>query len=235
MGFELAMPIEKRRIEILERIKNACLSCGRNENDVSLLAVSKKQPITKIETMVSLGQKSFGENYVQEFLEKKELLKNKNIEWHLIGPLQSNKVTKVIGEVKLIHSVDNLKLAKVISEKAKEKNITQSILLQINTANEASKSGMGLDQSDDFFKEVSTFSNIRIEGLMTMPPLADNAEDSRKYFKILKNLSEKYKLKELSMGTTQDFEVAIQEGATIIRVGEALFGPRTGPHTEPQK
>jgi pyridoxal phosphate enzyme (YggS family) len=218
--------MKNKRTQILEKIKSTCLACHRNESDVLLLAVSKKQSVEKIKLMMDLGQKAFGENYVQEFLEKKELLKNKNIEWHLIGPLQSNKVSKILGEVSLIHSVDSLKLAKIISEKAKEKNLIQDILLQINVSNEASKSGMDINQSDALFAEASALPHLRIRGLMTMPPFSDNPESSRKYFRYLKNLSEKYNLKELSMGTTQDFEVAIQEGATIIRVGEALFGPR---------
>lgn len=221
------MPMKNRRIQILEKIKNVCSSCDRNENGILLLAVSKKQSIERIKSMIEVGQIEFGENYVQEFLEKKELLKDKNIKWHLIGPLQSNKVSKIVGEVSLIHSVDSFKLAKNISEKAKEKDVVQDILLQINVSSEASKSGMDLDQSDVFFEQASGLSHVQIRGLMTMPPFADNPENSRKHFKFLKKLSEKYKLKELSMGTTQDFEVAIQEGATIIRVGEALFGPRS--------
>lgn len=227
MGSRLIMQMKNRRIQILEKIKNICLSCHRSESEILLLAVSKKQPLEKIKSMIELGQWEFGENYVQEFLEKKELLKDKNIKWHLIGPLQSNKVSKIVGEASLIHSVDSFKLAKIISEKAQEKGIAQDILLQINVSNEASKSGMDIDQSDVFFEQTSSLSHIQIRGLMTMPPFTDNSENSRKYFKFLKKLSEKYKLKELSMGTTQDFEVAIQEGATIIRVGEALFGPRS--------
>jgi pyridoxal phosphate enzyme (YggS family) len=218
-----------KRAEILEKIKKASLKVGRNPNEVKLLAVSKKQTIEKIIEMYDYGQKSFAENYVQEFLEKKNLSRDKNIEWHMIGPLQSNKVTKIIGEMDLIHSVDSEKLAQVISEKSKEKNWIQKILLQINVSEEESKSGANLKDSRKFIESVLKLPNIKVLGLMTMPPLAENAEDSRIHFVNLRKIRDDFRnsgLIELSMGTTQDFEVAIEEGATIIRVGEALFGPR---------
>jgi pyridoxal phosphate enzyme (YggS family) len=221
--------MNEKRIQILDRIKKVCAKISRNENEIKLLAVSKKQPVEKILKMYELGQRDFAENYVQEFLEKKESLTGKNIEWHMIGPLQTNKVAKIIGEVELIHSIDSLKLAKFVSEKSKEKNITQKILLQINVANEASKSGVDLKHSKSFIEDVLKFSNIKVTGLMAMPPFTDNPEDSRIHFENLRKIRDDFKelgIHELSMGTTQDFEVAIEEGATIIRVGEALFGPR---------
>lgn len=224
--------IKESREKILKQIKSACLKFNRNVNEVKLLAVSKKQPLWKLKEMVAAGQKSLGENYVQELLQKQEELKDLNIDWHLIGPLQSNKVSKIIGKVSLIHSVSNLKLAKFISEKCKEKNIIQNVLLQINTSGEVSKSGMDLENSAEFIREALTLPNIKIIGLMTMPPFTDNSEDSRPHFQILRKLRDDFKdsgILELSMGTTQDFEIAIQEGATIIRVGEALFGPREAP------
>lgn len=224
--------MQNKRNEILEKIKKASEKVGRDPDEVQLLAVSKKQSLWKLKEMFSLGQKSFGENYVQELLQKQDELSDLPIEWHLIGPLQSNKVSKVVGKIKLIHSVSNLKLVRLISNKAKEQNIIQNILLQINTSGEISKSGASLEESSEFIREALLFTNIKIQGLMTMPPFTDNAEDSRPHFKILKKLRDNFKnsgLKELSMGTTQDFEIAIQEGATIIRVGEALFGPREAP------
>ncbi len=220
--------MKQKREEILKRIQAACMKCSRNMNEIQLLAVSKKQSVEKIVQMFELGQKAFAENYVQEFLQKKEEI-NKNIEWHMIGPLQSNKVSKIVGEVELIHSVDDVKLAKIISEKAKEKGITQKILLQINASGEKSKSGVFLKDSEKFIEEVLKISSIKVLGLMTMPPFTDSAEDSREHFKKIRKIRDNFKesgLIELSMGTTQDFEVAIEEGATIIRVGEALFGPR---------
>lgn len=217
------------RAQILERIKKSCQKCHRSESEIQLLAVSKKQSLEKIKNMYDLGQRSFAENYVQEFLEKLDSLEGKKIEWHMIGPLQTNKVTKIIGKIDLIHSVDNLKLAKFISEKAKENNIVQKILLQINVAGEQSKSGVNVKNAQKFIEDVSKLTNVKILGLMTMPPFTDNPEDSRIHFETLRKIRDDFKsasLLELSMGTTQDFEVAIEEGATIIRVGEALFGPR---------
>lgn len=221
--------MNKSRTQVLEKIKEACEKSHRNVNEIRLVAVSKKQSVEKIKSMFDLGQRAFGENYVQEFLEKKEILKNKNIEWHLIGPLQTNKVSKIIGEVDLIHSVDNLKLAKTISAKAKAKGVIQNILLQINTSGEGSKSGFEMDKSNDFIDEVLTLKSIKVLGLMTMPPWTEDPENSRKDFVKLRKIRDDFKKRgvtELSMGTTQDFEVAIEEGATIIRIGEALFGPR---------
>jgi len=224
--------MKQRKEKILKQIEEACLKFHRNVNEVKLLAVSKKQSLSKLKEMVSLGQKSLGENYVQELLQKQEELSDLTIDWHLIGTLQSNKVSKIIGKLNLIPSVLNLKLAKIISEKAKENDIVQNVLLQINTSGEASKSGMDLKDSQKFIREALTFSNIKVLGLMTMPPFTDDGEDSRPHFQILRKLRDEFKdsgVVELSMGTTQDFEIAIQEGATIIRVGEALFGPREAP------
>lgn len=221
--------MKQRKEKILKQIQEACVRFHRNVNDVKLLAVSKKQSLNKLKEMVSLGQKSLGENYVQELLQKQETLSNLNIDWHLIGPLQSNKVSKIIGKVSLIHSVSNIKLAKIISEKAKENGIVQNVLLQINTSGEASKNGVDLKDSEKFIREALSLSNIKVQGLMTMPPFTDDGEDSRPHFQILRKLRDAFKdygVIELSMGTTQDFEIAIQEGATIIRVGEALFGSR---------
>ena len=220
--------MDNMREQILKRIEAACSKSGRNSNEIKLLAVSKKQSVEKILKIFELGQRCFAENYVQEFLQKKEEI-SKNIEWHMIGPLQSNKVSKIVGEVELIHSVDDLKIAKVISEKAKEKGIIQKVLLQINASGEESKSGVFLKDSEKFIEDVLKISSLKVLGLMTMPPFTDSAEDSREHFKKIRKIRDDFKesgLIELSMGTTQDFEVAIEEGATIIRVGEALFGAR---------
>lgn len=220
--------MKNKREEILRRIALACSKCNRISSEIKLLAVSKKQSIEKIEKMYELGQTAFAENYVQELLQKKDEIKTK-LEWHMIGPLQSNKVSKIIGEVELIHSVDSLKLAEVISEKALEKGTTQKILLQINTSGETSKSGIDIKESSRVIEEILKLPGIKAIGLMTMPPFTDTAEDSRQFFKKLRKIRDEFRnsgITELSMGTTQDFEVAIEEGATIIRVGEALFGPR---------
>lgn len=220
------------REKILKQIQETCSKFHRDVKDVKLLAVSKKQSLWKIKEMFAVGQKSFAENYVQELLQKQEELSDLNIDWHLIGPLQTNKVSKIIGKVGLIHSVSNLKLAKAISERCKEKGIIQNVLLQINTSGELSKSGMSLENGTEFIRESLALPNIQIQGLMTMPPFTDDGENSRSHFKMLRKLRDDFRdsgVVELSMGTTQDFEIAIQEGATIIRVGEALFGPREAP------
>lgn len=214
--------IEKQYKKILEEIKPF---------GAKLIAVTKKQPIEKIIFLNKLGHTLFAENYVQEFLEKKNQLAHLKIEWHLIGPLQSNKVSKVVGVADCIHSVDSLKLAQKINSSAAEKNIIQKVLLQINIANEDSKSGLS---TNDFLREKNEFfklKNIQVCGFMTMPPLANSAQDSQKYFKALKEIQLQIKseydfVNELSMGTTQDYQIALQEGATMIRIGEALLGPR---------
>ena len=221
--------MQKKRSEILNQIKKVSHECNRNPDEVLLLAVSKKQPDEKIKTAYEEGQRDFAENYVQELLQKKESLTNYKINWHMIGPLQSNKASKIVGEVRLIHSVDSLKLAKILSEAAKERNITQDILIQINVSGELSKSGIPIDESQSVIGKMQKLDGIKVKGFMTMPPFTDDAENSRDFFRILKKLRDDFKdsgATELSMGTTQDFHVAIQEGATIIRVGEALFGPR---------
>lgn len=197
--------------------------------EIKLLAASKKQSLEKILSLYEEGQRAFGENFVQELLEKKNELRENAIEWHLIGPLQTNKVGKVIGEVELIHSVDSLKLARAISDRCLEKGIQQKILIQINTSGELTKTGFSFENVESDLEQIFALPGISVHGFMTMPPLSDDPESSRPYFKALRELRDKYASRgatDLSMGTTQDFEVAISEGATIIRVGEALFGAR---------
>ncbi len=199
--------------------------------NAKLIAVTKKQPIEKIEFLYQLGQRIFAENYVQEFLEKKEKLNHLEIKWHLIGPLQSNKVLKIVGEIELIHSVDSLELAQKISNAAIEKKVIQNILIQLNISGEGSKSGFSMNQFEKLKKQLFSLKNIRILGFMMMPPMTQNAEDSRKYFKSLKQIQIDTKkeydfINELSMGTTQDYKIALEEGSTMIRIGEALLGSR---------
>ncbi len=215
--------------EQFEKIKSQIQKYSPN---AKLVAVTKKQPIEKMEYLYGLGHNVFAENYVQEFLEKKNKLSNLNIEWHLIGPLQSNKVSKVVGQVDYIHSVDTLELATKIDNVAKTLGIKQKVLLQINVANEDSKSGLTIDLFMRYKKQFFDLKNLLICGFMTMPPLANSSEDSKKYFKTLKEIQLQTKceydsVSELSMGTTQDYVVALQEGSTMIRIGEALLGTRS--------
>lgn len=202
----------------------------KNSNTV-LVAVSKKQSVEKIRELYLLGQRVFAENYVQELIKKSDLLKDLKIKWHFIGPLQTNKVNKIVGEVDLIHSVESIKLAEKINQMAAEKNIKQDILIQINIANEKTKKGISPEKIGYLLDSISKLKNICIKGFMLMPPLSDKAEESRAFFsqgaKLLLEHQKRIKtLKYLSMGTTQDYNIALEEGSTHIRVGEAIFGKR---------
>lgn len=201
---------------------------------VQILAVSKLQPIEKIREIYNRGYRHFGENYPQELLRKSLELKDLDIKWHLIGHLQKNKVKMIVGLAELIHSVDSLALAKEINRRAQDIKIKQKILLQVNVAGEGSKEGF--DEKSLFlnFSELLGLPHISICGLMTMPPFVENPEDNRIHFKNLKRilfeLKKNYSLPEnfceLSMGTSQDYKVAAEEGATWVRLGTTLFGPR---------
>lgn len=200
-----------------------------------LLAVSKLQPEEKIRLLYSQGQRAFAENYVQEALTKqKNLSELSDIEWHLIGHLQKNKAKLVAGQFALIHSVDSLELAEVLSRHCVQKNVTQNILLQINVANEDSKEGFTSEDIRRLWPKLSHLSNLSIQGLMTMPPLTENGGEVRPYFRQLCQLRDELKktapaqhpMTELSMGTSHDYAVAIEEGATIVRLGTILFGER---------
>ncbi|PIS11316.1 MAG: YggS family pyridoxal phosphate-dependent enzyme [Bdellovibrio sp. CG10_big_fil_rev_8_21_14_0_10_47_8] len=201
-----------------------------------ILAVSKFQPAEKIRGLYQQGQRLFGENYVQEALEKQRALSDLQIQWHDIGRLQKNKVKLVLGHFSLIHSVDALELAQAIDQKAKQQNIQQAILLQLNLANEQSKGGFSeenLLDSTALLDTMAGLKNIEIHGLMTMPPLAEDPKQSRPYFQRLRKLKDQLQkrwptLTELSMGTSSDYLVAAEEGATMVRLGTMLFGER--PH-----
>jgi pyridoxal phosphate enzyme (YggS family) len=201
-----------------------------------LIAVSKLQPAEKVRNLYSEGQRRFGENYVQEALEKIETLKDlPEIEWHMIGHLQKNKINSILGKFHLIHSVDSLELAQAISRKCVASSISQNILLQINLAQEESKDGFDVENLLSLWPMIRTLPNIHIMGLMTMPPLTETGEEVRHYFRELRELRDQLKqetdpsfhpLTELSMGTSHDYPVAIEEGATMIRLGTILFGER---------
>lgn len=201
------------------------------KNQCRLIAVSKQQSIEKILNLYSQGQRIFAENYVQELLEKKDKVNKKDIQWHFIGPIQTNKINKIVGEVELIHSVDNEKAIVKINSVAKEKKLFQKILIQVNLSGEETKSGVIEDDIDSLLDITENMQNVVVIGFMTMPPPVDDPQKSRIYFqklnKILIEKKKKYnKLKELSMGTTQDYFVAMEEGATYVRIGEAVFGKR---------
>lgn len=209
--------------KLKNRISKAAERSGRTFSDIKIIGASKFQAIENLKNFKNEIY-AFAENYVQEFEEKKELLPD--VRWHFIGPLQTNKIRKIIGQIELIHSVGRVEEAREISKRAKEKNVIQKILIEVNLAKENSKHGISADGLAEFLKEVQELEHVHVTGLMAMPPLSDDPENSRKYFKLLKSLAEKFNLPELSMGTSNDFEVAIEEGATMIRLGEILFGPR---------
>lgn len=201
-----------------------------------VLAVSKLQPEEKIRGLYQEGQRLFGENYVQEALDKIEHLQDlPEIEWHLIGHLQKNKAKYIVGKFSLIHSVDSLELAETISRQCYLKNVTQNILIQVNLAHEETKSGFNIQGLKEAWSKLTQLPHLKIFGLMTMPPLTETGEEVRLYFRELRDLLKelrsqtdlnRHPLTELSMGTSHDFQVAIEEGATIVRLGTILFGER---------
>lgn len=228
--------VENKITEIQERILEVCQKVKRRPEDIRLIAVSKLQTGETIRQAWGAGLRSFGENYVQEALQKQQELQDLKIDWHFIGSLQSNKVKQVIGHFAYIHSVDRLSLVKEISKRANELGLTQNILCEVNLAGEKSKAGVPEQSARELIQEALFMPNLRVCGLMIMPPLAESKDESRPYFqrahKLLKEWREQMtstqaeSFKELSMGTSQDFEIAIEEGATMIRLGTSILGER---------
>ncbi|MBQ8318170.1 MAG: YggS family pyridoxal phosphate-dependent enzyme [Lachnospiraceae bacterium] len=218
---------------VVKKIADACERAGRNPEEITLIAVSKTKPLSDIEELIGHGVKEFGENKVQELTSKYEEVSCK-VNWHLIGHLQTNKVKYIVDKACLIHSVDSLKLAKEIDKEAAKKSVICDILVQVNVANEDTKFGLELEDTAKLVEDISKLPNVRIKGLMTIAPFVDNPEDNRGYFSQLKQLSLDIKSKNidnvdmsiLSMGMTNDYEVAIEEGATMVRVGTGIFGER---------
>ena len=227
------VPITSNIENVKKRIEKAAINSGRNPDEIKLIAVSKQFEIEDIIDAFKSGHKRFGENYPQEFRDKYKLLVNYNeeIEWHFIGHLQKNKIKYVIGKVALIHSLDNFSLAQELDKKAKSLGQTVNVLIEINSGEQQSKTGIKYNEADDFFNKVQLLDNIKVKGFMTIPPFFNNPQQTRPYFKKLRqfrdNLVGKYPdAKELSMGLSGDFEVAIEEGATYIRLGTSIFGNR---------
>ncbi|GFO55909.1 YggS family pyridoxal phosphate enzyme [Geomonas sp. Red276] len=218
---------------IRQRIEQAAVKAGRDPRSVKLVAVSKTKPAEAISEALSVGQTIFGENYVQELVAKAAELP-KEVCWHFIGHLQSNKVRQIAGLVDLIHSVDRISLAREIDRQWGELGKSCDVLIQVNISQEATKSGTTSEELLDLVKEVAALPHLRVKGLMTMPPFFDDPEAARPYFRALRELAEEVKaagianveMRELSMGMSGDFEAAIAEGATLVRVGSALFGER---------
>ncbi len=226
------MSIKENLDLINEKITIAAEKSGRKREDVLLLAVSKTIDVPRIKEAVDLGLVDLGENKPQEINWK--YFEIENVRWHQIGHLQTNKVKYIIDKVCLIHSVDSLKLAEEISKRAKAKDITMDVLVEINIAGEEAKSGVPLSEAEELAVEISKLDNIRVKGLMTVAPFVENPEDNREYFKQMKKLFVDIKEKNynnidmqyLSMGMTNDYEIAVEEGANIVRIGTGLFGAR---------
>lgn len=225
--------IKENLRNVEERVAQACLRSGRKREDVTLIAVSKTKPVSMIEEVLEEGVLDFGENKPQELKEKYEVLPE-NIRWHMIGHLQRNKIKYIIDKACLIHSVDSGRLAQAISDEAGRRGIVMPVLVEINIAKEESKDGIFEENAVEFIKNISKLPNIHVEGLMTIAPFVENPEENREYFKKLRKLYVDIKSKNidnvnmcnLSMGMTGDFEVAIEEGATMVRVGTGIFGDR---------
>lgn len=224
----------KENLEAVEaNIQKACERSGRKREDVTLIAVSKTKPVEALQKAYDLGIRVFGENKVQELTEKFDLLPP-DIRWHMIGHLQRNKVKYIVGKADLIHSVDSLRLAEEIEKEAKKRNLTARILIEVNVAKEDSKYGLLPEELDAFVEKVAAFAHIQVDGLMTIAPFVVNFEENRSIFARLHKLSvdiagkniDNINMSVLSMGMTNDYEVAIEEGATIVRVGTGIFGAR---------
>ena len=225
--------IEQNIIDVKKRINEAALKSGRNPDEILLLAVSKTIDVPKIKEAVNCGLNSLGENRVQEIMEKYEPM-GEGINWHLIGHLQTNKVKYIIDKVCLIHSVESLKLAEEINKRAEKAGVVMDILVEVNMADEESKFGIKPKDCENFIRQLSLLKNINVKGLMTVAPFTENPEENRIYFKEMKKLLidinnkkiDNINMTELSMGMTGDYCVAIEEGATIDRVGTEIFGER---------
>lgn len=219
--------------EVLGNINIAATKVGRDPKEIKLIAVTKTKPVEDIQQALGHGVIDAGENKVQEIRDKYEVFGDK-INWHMIGHLQTNKVKYIVDKVTLIHSVDSMKLAEKIDAEANKKGIIMDVLVQVNVAKEDSKFGIYVEEVIDFISEVSKLSNIRVKGLMTIAPYVDNPEENRPIFRKIKEIVIDIKSKNIdnvtmdiiSMGMTNDYMIAIEEGSTMVRVGTAIFGKR---------
>ena len=225
--------IKENLCEVKERIRAACDRSGRDVSEVTLIAVSKTKPLSMIEEAMEAGMMEFGENKPQEMRDKAKEIASP-VHWHMIGSLQTNKVKYVVGTACLIHSVDSVTLAAAIEKEAAKKELLMDILLEVNMAEEDSKHGFEAEEVLSAVEEIAKFPHLRIKGLMTVAPYTENAEENRIYFRKMKELLIDIREKNidnvfmdsLSMGMSSDYEVAIEEGATMVRIGTGIFGER---------
>ena len=218
---------------VKKNIEEACDTAGRSPQEVTLIAVSKTKPVEMLKEAYDAGARVFGENKVQEIVDKYDQMPS-DVKWHMIGHLQRNKVKYIVDKVAMIHSVDSFRLAETIEKEAAKKDVIVPILIEVNVAQEESKFGLKPEEVLPFIEEIAGFSHIQIKGLMTIAPYVENAEENRRIFRELKKLSVDIAAKNinnvimsvLSMGMTGDYMVAVQEGATMVRVGTGIFGAR---------
>ena len=225
--------LKENLAKVEENIQAACDRAGRKREEVTLIAVSKTKPVEMLQEAYDLGVRVNGENKAQELASKYEVLP-KDIHWHMIGHMQRNKVKYIIDKVDLIHSVDSVRLAETIDKEAEKHNVTANILIEVNVAKEESKFGLMPEEVDGFIDEIANLKHIQVKGLMTIAPFVANPEENREVFQKLKKLSVDIAAKNinnvnmsvLSMGMTNDYQVAVEEGATMVRVGTGIFGER---------
>lgn len=225
--------IEENLKQVHDNIEKACRKVGRDPGEVTLIAVSKTKPVEMLREAYDAGERVFGENKVQEIMDKYDLLPE-DIQWHMIGHLQRNKVKYIVDKVSMIHSVDSVRLAQTIEQEAAKKNVCVPILIEVNVAEEDSKFGLKMEEVIPLLEEICTYPHIQVKGLMTIAPFVEDPEENREVFQKLRKLSvdiaekniNNITMSVLSMGMTGDYEVAVQEGATMVRVGTGIFGAR---------
>lgn len=228
------MNIKDNIDNILNRVATSAQKSGRNPEDITIIAVSKTVDSEIARQAVELGLLNLGENRVQEFINKYEQLNNLDIKWHMIGHLQKNKVKYIIDKAELIHSIENLDLANEINKRAEQHGIISEVLIELNIGEEESKFGINSEHVYDFIKSINQYDHILVAGLMTVAPNCENPEEVRWIFKKMKEIYDNISkmelkntdMKYLSMGMTNDFEIAIEEGSNIVRIGTAIFGAR---------
>jgi PLP dependent protein len=218
--------------KIIDRISEAAQRAGRNPREIKLLAAAKSQSVELVQAAIAAGVRLIGENYVQEAESKRQVISD-TVEWHMIGHLQRNKVKAALNTFELIQSLDSMALALELDKEGRRNGKTVRTLIEVNLGDEASKSGIGLDKVAELLKRVGDLSHVRVEGFMAVPPFKEKPEEIRPYFRALKDLQVELQrlvpnvsLNQLSMGMTHDYPIAVEEGATIVRIGTALFGPR---------
>lgn len=230
--------LKENLAEVQSRVEQACKRAGRDVAEVTLIAVSKTKPVTDLQEIYNAGVRDFGENKMQEMCDKMEKMP-KDINWHMIGHLQRNKVKYIVGNVALIHSVDSYRLAEEINIQAKKKGLVVPILVEVNIADETTKFGVSKEDAMELVRQIASLDALSIKGLMTIAPYVVDPEENRAYFRKIKELSvdidnqniDNVSMDILSMGMTGDFEVAIEEGATMVRVGTGIFGKRDYQNT----